>query len=170
MHLSELLTLSESALRRARKYSAHRTLFTHLSSTMGKHYVGIVGPRGAGKTILLQQLALEMEDCFYLSLDMLDREVDLFGLIEKLVGEYKFTNFFLDEIHFYKNPAGFLKKAYDFLDVKIYFTSSVALQMHVTAYDLSRRVLLYELRYLSFREFLKIKYGQELESSLWMTC
>ena len=93
---------------------------------------------------------------------MLDREADLFGLIEKLVGEYKFTNFFLDEIHFHKNPAGFLKKAYDFLDVKIYFTSSVALQMHATAYDLSRRVLLYELRYLSFREFLKIMKWQEL--------
>ena len=128
---------------------------------MGKHYVGIVGPRGAGKTILLQQLALEMEDCLYLSLDMLDREADLFGLIEKLVGEYKFTNFF--SMRFIsQNPAGFLKKAYDFLDVKIYFTSSVALQMHATAYDLSRRVLLYELRYLPFREFLKIKYGQEL--------
>ena len=40
--------------------------------------------------------------------------------------------------------------------------SSVALQMRATAYDLSRRVLLYELRYLSFREFLKIKYGQEV--------
>ena len=162
MNLSELLTLSDSALKRACKYPSRRALFTHLSSMKGKHYVGIVGPRGAGKTILLLQLALEMEDCFYLSLDTLDKEADLFGLIERLVGEYKFKNFFLDEIHFHKNPTGFLKKAYDFLDVKIYFTSSVALQMRATAYDLSRRVLLYELRYLSFREFLKIKYGQEL--------
>lgn len=34
--------------------------------------------------------------------------------------------------------------------------------MRATEYDLSRRVLLYELRYLSFRKYLKIKYGQEL--------
>jgi predicted AAA+ superfamily ATPase len=108
MHLSELLTLSDSALKRASKYPSRRALFTHLSSMKGKHYVGIVGPRGAGKTILLLQLALEMEDCFYLSLDTLDKEADLFGLIERLVGEYKFQNFFLDEIHFHKNPTGFL--------------------------------------------------------------
>ena len=161
MQLSELITLSESALKRAEKYPTHRDLFTKLLSVEGKHFVGVVGPRGAGKTILLQQLASKYEDCFYLSLDLLDRETDLFNLIKSLLEQYKFKTFFLDEIHFHKNPTGFLKKAYDFLDVKIYFTSSVALQMRATAHDLSRRVMLYELGYLSFREFLKIKYGQE---------
>lgn len=47
-----------------------------------------------------------------------------------------------------------LKKAYDFLDVKIVFTSSVALALRESAYDLSRRVILKTMYPFSFREYL----------------
>ena len=162
MHITDLLKLSEAALRKGSDYLFRRSLFDDLALVKGKHFIGIVGPRGAGKTIMLQQLASMMDNSFYLSLDLLDRNADLFNLIERLAQEYRFKNFFLDEIHFHANPTGFLKKAYDFLDVRIFFTSSVALQMRATAHDLSRRVRLYELSYLSFREYLKLKFEQNL--------
>ena len=36
----------------------------------GEHFTGIAGPRGAGKTILLRQYALEHGDAFYLGSDI----------------------------------------------------------------------------------------------------
>ena len=49
-----------------------------------RHFIGIVGPRGAGKTILLQQLAASTEDAIYISLDTVPRDVDLFAIVREL--------------------------------------------------------------------------------------
>lgn len=68
----------------------------------------------------------------------------------------------LDEIHFIKNIDEVLKKIYDFLDVKVIFTSSVALGMFQSAYDLSRRLKLLSLYPFSFREFLFFKNNIDL--------
>jgi uncharacterized protein len=55
-----------------------------------------------------------------------------------------------------------LKRIYDFLDLKLTFTSSVALRIHNAAYDLARRVRLYQLEYFSFREYLNLRDGSLL--------
>jgi predicted AAA+ superfamily ATPase len=82
-------------------------------------------------------------------------EIDgLFQTIQSLHEKYKFTFFLLDEIHHEKQYARELKKAYDFLTVRIVFSSSVALSLHETAYDLSRRVNLVAINPFSFREYL----------------
>ena len=106
MHLSELITLSESALRRARKYRHIGLCLPIYRVRWVNIMLGSLGQEGQ-ENYFITAVSIEMEDCFYLSLDMLDREADLFGLIEKLVGEYKFTNFFLDEIHFHKTQRDF---------------------------------------------------------------
>jgi predicted AAA+ superfamily ATPase len=162
MLISKILDLDRRAKELGRRRGLRRSLFATLRDDVGRHSIGIVGPRGAGKTILLQQLAASMEDSIYISLDTLPREVDLFAIVRELCGSYQYKRFFLDEIHFADNGLGALKQIYDFLDVRIFFTSSVALRIRDSVYDLARRVSLHSLDYFSFREYLEFKHGEPL--------
>jgi predicted AAA+ superfamily ATPase len=56
-----------------------------------------------------------------------------------------------------------LKKVYDFLDVRVMFTSSVALALNQSSYDLSRRTVLRPLNPFSFREYLFFKHNLKLD-------
>ena len=64
----------------------------------------------------------------------------------------------IDEIHKADNFALELKTIYDFVDIKVIFSGSSALEIENSKVDLSRRALFYKLHSLSFREFLAIKY------------
>jgi predicted AAA+ superfamily ATPase len=112
--------------------------------------------------VLLRQYALEHEDAFYLSADTLDSDDDAWELIQKLGKDYGFRTFLLDEIHFLPDPTALLKRLYDFLDVRILFSSSVALAKRASAHDLSRRVRMLDLRVFSFREYLAFAHGLTL--------
>ena len=97
-----------------------------------------------------QLLAHFPDTACYISLDAV--EIDgLFQTLQTLNEKYKFTLFLVDEIHHEKQYARELKKAYDFLNVRILFSSSVALSLQETAYDLSRRVNLVAINPFSFR-------------------
>ena len=84
MSINRLLELHDLAKQVTRKYERKRFLFPQLMRDTGKHFTGIVGARGTGKTVLLRQYALEHDDAFYLSADTLDRDDDAWGLIQKL--------------------------------------------------------------------------------------
>jgi len=162
MSVSAILDFDRRAKALGRSRGLKRALFTSLSEDTGRHFIGIVGPRGAGKTILLQQLAASMDNGIYISLDTLPRDVDLYAVVRELAEGYQYKRFFLDEIHFADNGLGALKRIYDFLDVRIYFTSSVALRIRESVYDLARRVSLHALDYFSYREYLEFKHHEAL--------
>ncbi len=162
MDIHRLIELHELAKKEAEAYPKRRFLYPSLSQSEGKHFTGIVGPRGAGKTVLLRQYALEHPDAFYLSADVLTTEDDAWDLIQKLRENFGFSSFLLDEIHFLPDATGLLKKLYDFLGVKLLFSSSVALAMHASAHDLSRRVRLLNLHTFSFREYLALVHDLDL--------
>jgi predicted AAA+ superfamily ATPase len=127
---------------------------------------GIVGARGSGKTILLLQMMKSLPDknnAMYVSLD------DIYFTENKLVyfaeefhslgGKY----LFIDEVHKYPGWSQELKNIYDNLPgLKVVFTASSALDIYKGSYDLSRRVMMYHLPGLSFREFLTLKYKIKL--------
>ncbi|MDY6988793.1 MAG: AAA family ATPase [Thermodesulfobacteriota bacterium] len=159
MSISQLLELHDLAKQESRKYDGKRFLFPQLMHGKGRHFIGIVGARGTGKTVLLRQYALKHNDAFYLSADTLDQDDDAWGLIRKLNQQYGFRTFLLDEVHFLPDPTALLKRLYDFVDVHILFSSSVALAMRASAHDLSRRVRLINLHGFSFREFLTFTQG-----------
>ncbi|MBC2601210.1 AAA family ATPase [Puniceicoccus vermicola] len=167
MLISSILELDRRAKELGRRRGLRRALFASLSVDDGRHFNGIVGPRGAGKTILLQQLAASTDDSIYISLDTLPRDVDLYALVRELAEGYQYRRFFLDEIHFADKGLGALKQIYDFLDVRIYFTSSVALRIRESVYDLARRVKLHALDYFSYREYLEFKHGEVLPRLEW---
>lgn len=75
-------------------------------------------------------------------------------------GEY----LLLDEIHKYSDFASHLKAIFDLSDLKVLFTGSCAISILNAKSDLSRRVSLYSLDGLSFREFLMLKNSVKYES------
>jgi len=73
--------------------------------------------------------------------------------------DLKINLFLLDEVHFHPAFDEGLKKIYDFLNVRVIFTSSTSLSLFESVYDLSRRVLLKKLYPFSFREYLYFKHN-----------
>ena len=125
--------------------------------------IGILGQRGVGKTTLIRQIAQNYElpssKMLYISADNI---TDSLSEIAKQFSAYGGKLLIIDEIHKADNFANELKIIYDFLDIKVIFSGSSALEMENSKVDLSRRVLFYELHSLSFREFLAIKFGFDL--------
>ena len=164
MDITKLIELDSIAKESVKKYTKFRNLFYKLTNSTGKHFVGIVGPRGVGKTILLKQLANHYKDTFYISVDTIDEH--LFEIIKKLNETLKIKNFFLDEVHTYKNFDKELKMLYDVFEtknIKIFLTSSTALGMYKSKYDLSRRLVLKTLYPFSFIEYINFKYNKKID-------
>lgn len=162
-NIAHILELSTLAKDEGERYEKKRTLYGQLGPKEGRHFTGIIGSRGVGKTIMLKQLVAEHDNAIYLSLDTMEGE-DLFKIVNKLHQDLGITLFLLDEVHFFNDFDAQLKKIYDFLNVKIIFTSSVALALQQSAYDLSRRIVLLPLHPFSFREYIEFKTGAELPS------
>jgi len=163
VEIAKAIDLHYLAVRDGAKYSQRRALFDRLVEPAGKHFLGIVGPRGVGKTVLLKQLAAMDDRTFYLSLDTVPTEMDVFELIRRLSEDHGYQTFLLDEIHYYPGIDGVLKRLYDFLDLRVCFTSSMALALHESAHDLSRRVRLLNLLPFSFREYLSFRHREQHE-------
>ncbi|MFA6637000.1 MAG: AAA family ATPase [Candidatus Omnitrophota bacterium] len=162
MDIDRLLEFDRLARKDGEKYKKKRELYNVISHDSGAHFTGIVGPRGVGKTIILKQLAVANEKSFYMSLDTI--EGDLFDIIKFLNETMEIKLFLLDEVHIYPRFEADLKKLYDILDINVIFTSSTALGMYGSGYDLSRRVLLYTLHPFSLREYAGFKYGQDFSA------
>ena len=161
--IRKILDFHALALASANDYPVARPLLARVRSQEGRRFTGILGPRGVGKTVLLRQLAAGSPDAVYISLDTLDREVDLFELIKKLSQDYGYGRFYLDEVHFCSGIEGVLKALYDVLDVRVWFTSSMALALQESAYDLSRRIVLRTLFPFSYREYLRFRHKIDLD-------
>lgn len=121
--------------------------------------VGITGARGTGKTtLLLQHIKNNFpagNQALYVSLDNIwFQRRTLTDLVQEFHA-YGGTHIFVDEVHRYADWALEIKNLYDsYPDLHIVFTGSSMLKIHRAKADLSRRLRLYELHGLSFREFL----------------
>jgi len=154
--IGELIKLDRLAKIQARKYPDKRFLFPQLKYllTGTRQLVGIAGLRGTGKTILLRQLATDLDQAFYLSADTLPVATDLFELASYFEESMSIKYLMIDEIHALKEWQGQLKKIFDFLGLRIIFTSSSSLELSEGKYDLSRRLTMRHLPLFSFREYL----------------
>ena len=127
--------------------------------------IGIKGARGVGKTtLLLQYLKINFTDnralTLYVSLDSFAfRGKTLLGLADEFVRNGG-KHLFLDEVHKYPNWAQELKNIYDdYSELQIVFTGSSLLEILNSRADLSRRVVIYHMQGLSFREFIMLETG-----------
>ncbi len=150
----EMLELNEQAREEGKTYHEKRFIFPTIEKLIKERvFLGLVGPRGVGKTIILKQILSSTESSFYISLDSTLLKTPLFSIAKELV-ERGVKNIMFDEVHFYPGFERELKKIYDFLKVDVLFTSSVALSLYESAYDLSRRVRMINVYPFSFREFV----------------
>jgi predicted AAA+ superfamily ATPase len=125
-------------------------------------FIGIKGSRGVGKTtLLLQYIRLNFEpnkSVLYVSLDHLYfLENTLYDLVSDF---YKKGGSFIaiDEVHKYPNWAIEIKNIYDDMpQLRLVFTGSSLLHIQQAKADLSRRVVLYTMPGLSFREFIQFE-------------
>lgn len=153
----------------------HATNTTFVRGIMGEinwnsRLIGIKGARGIGKTTLLLQyiklnLSCETENTLYVTLDNIwfsnHSLIDLVDYFVKRGGK----NLFLDEVHKYPNWSQELKNIYDdFPMLKVVFTGSSLLEILNARADLSRRASVYYMQGLSFREYLSIETGIQLET------
>jgi len=122
--------------------------------------IGLVGPRGVGKTTLVLQYAkqnLNMGQTLYVTAeDFYFADHRLAELADTFV-KYGGKRLFIDEIHKYEDWARELKLIYDHHgDLKVVFTGSSVLDIKKGASDLSRRAVMYSMQGLSFREYLML--------------
>lgn len=121
--------------------------------------IGIKGPKGVGKSTLLKQHIREAfpddSHVLYVSLDnMWFANNSLADLVE-----YHYTHggthLFLDEVHKYEHWQTYIKNIYDdYPTMHVVFTGSSMLKLDKGEGDLSRRVAMYTMNGLSFREYL----------------
>lgn len=119
----------------------------------------IRGARGVGKTTMMyQRCKLTDGKGLYASSDQL--WFNDHTITELVDYHYKHggTHLFLDEVHLYPrdNWEQELKNIHDsYPGYRVTFTGSSLLQLNNKVADLSRRVAIYDLRGLSFREYLE---------------
>lgn len=147
----------------------HAPLRRYLYDTIAwsDRLIMIKGARGVGKTTMMKQRCKENgAGGVYASLDHLF--FNDHTIVELADYHYKHggTHLYLDEVHRYPRPnwEQELKNIYDsYPGLYVVFTGSSLLQLNSKIADLSRRVAVYEMRGLSFREYLNFtgNYGLE---------
>jgi len=161
--LNEIFEYQKEVFDSYKDITYKRYFFGEIFNTSSK-LVGIIGARGVGKTTALIQLLREyptpIDKKLYISADfiMIDSLFDVVKEFVKEGGEVVV----IDEIHKYKNFEIELKKIYDILKIKVYFSGSSAIEIDNAKADLSRRAVVFEVNGLSFREFLEIDLGVKL--------
>ena len=134
----------------------------------GGHALGLVGPRGVGKSTMLLQyikMRLDVKDTLYVSADHLyfssHTLVDTADRFYKMGGKH----LFIDEIHKYEGWSKEVKQMFDsYSDLQLVISGSSILEITKGMADLSRRVPIYEMQGLSFREYLHLFHGIKMEA------
>lgn len=127
------------------------------------HTLGLVGPRGVGKSYMLLQhikRTLNTADTLYVSADHIyfseNKLVDLADEFVKMGGKH----LFIDEIHKYDGWSRELKQIIDsYSELQVVISGSSVLDIYKGMADLSRRVPIYNMQGLSFREYLQLFQG-----------
>lgn len=162
--LFDIQTIILNQFKKSRFY--HREVFRTIN--LKNKLIGIVGARGIGKTTFLLHSIIEAgaddRRALYVSADNIYfLQNSLLDLVDELYKESKVRFLCIDEIQKYPNWNQELKNIADiYKDFRIVFSGSSMIDIVHSKYDLSRRVTLYHLHGLSFREYLDLYLGIQL--------
>lgn len=149
----------------AKKIKYTRNEFNFINSK--ERLIALIGPRGVGKTTLLLQFLHQytIDEALYFTAD--DISIANFGIVAIVEEFYSLGGrvVVIDEVHMFKEWAGHIKNIYDFMpDLTIRVSGSSMLNILMQSHDLSRRMVVKELKKLSFKEYLEINNNISLES------
>lgn len=154
-------TLFRAYNRRLEEPQTHYLRYLYGEIDWNERLIGIKGARGVGKTtMLLQHIHLAFPDrskAFYVSLDNIWFSSHTLPQLVEYLYTHGVTHLFLDEVHRYPSWIREIKNIYDdYPQLHIIFTGSSLLEIDHAEGDLSRRLRIYILHGLSFREYLDI--------------
>ena len=141
----------------------------HEAINWNSRLIGILGPRGVGKSTLMLQhikrenpidetLYVQADDFYFSTHRLFDLAYEFFSKGGKFL--------YVDEIHKYKDWSLEIKQIYDQLPtLHIVYSGSSILDLEKGGADLSRRALEYHMPGLSFREYLNLSQGWNLKPS-----
>ena len=158
-------------------FKTHQYLVDHVNSPIRRELmneinwddrlIGIKGSRGVGKTTFLLEYAKENfgsdnKECLYINLN------HFYFTEKKLVdfaNEFRMKGgkvLLIDQVFKYPDWSKELKYCYDnFPDLKIIFSGSSVMRLKEENPDLSGKVVSYNLRGFSFREYVNLMVGKE---------
>lgn len=154
-------TLFRSYNRRLEETQTDYVRYLYNDIDWNERLIGIKGAKGVGKTtMLLQHIRLTFPDrtkAFYVSLDNIWFSTHSLSELVEYLYTHGVTHLFLDEVHKYTGWVRAVKNLYDdYPKLHIVFTGSSLLEIDNAEGDLSRRLRMYHLQGLSFREYLEI--------------
>jgi predicted AAA+ superfamily ATPase len=164
--MEELLEISENLIDKV-PLDFQRYLYQEIN--WKNRLIGLKGARGTGKTTLLLQwlnrLPFAYREKAYLSLDELYFTAHSLTDTAKAFYQQGGKIIVLDEVHKYPTWSQEIKNLHDrYSDLTIVFTGSSIIDLARQETDLSRRALMYELKGMSYREYLNYVYGLSLPS------
>jgi len=117
----------------------------------------VYGLRGVGKTTILSEVSRRTDSSIYLSGDVILKYGS--GLLDILHHCEKsgYKTYMVDEIHALPDWEKDVKIFYDETHAKILVSGSSAAALRTKGSELSRRATLFELKPLSFREYVQFK-------------
>lgn len=156
-------------------FKTHKYLVEHLYSPVRRglmdeidwndRLIGIKGSRGVGKTTFLlnyarEHFGVDSKECLYINLNhfyFTERTLVDFAAEFRARGGKVLL---IDQVFKYPTWSKELRYCYDnFPDLKIIFSGSSVMRLKEENPDLSGKVVSYNLRGFSFREFLNLKTG-----------
>ncbi|MDO4756269.1 MAG: AAA family ATPase [Parabacteroides sp.] len=159
-------------------FRTHKYLIEHLFSPVRRglmdeidwsnRLIGIKGSRGVGKTTFLLDYAREFfgpdnKECLYVNLNhfyFTDRTLVDFAAEFRAKGGKVLL---IDQVFKYPNWSKELRYCYDnYTDLKIVFSGSSVMRLKEENPDLSKKVVSYNLRGFSFREFFNLMTGNHI--------
>ncbi len=120
------------------------------------------GLRGVGKTTLMLQHLKENKGLYFKLDHFLFNAHKIYEIVDYFHAK-GYTNFYLDEIHTYKNWYKELKDIYDDFDINVVASGSSAIALSKGYAYLTRRAKFIHVEPLSFREYLNLKYKTQIK-------
>ena len=163
MEYADIKPLIEASARLLSRVPMEQKRYLYQQIDWNDRLVCIKGPKGTGKTTLIQQHMREVfgiasDKAIYISADHIwFSRHDILEAIDYF-NSHGFSHVFIDEVHHAENWSRLVKTISDFYpDLFVVYSGSSILKLSKGSADLSRRQAVYSLKGLSFREYLSFE-------------